>query len=161
MPDPLLSSTFLPKKFFVTGGKAKSTISELNAFDEALMKAGIDQCNLVNVSSIIPKKAKEVRYREIEPGTITHGVYAKMDGLAGERIGAGIGWGRGQDYGVVAEAHGYKDERALKNELRQKLTQMAKARRFDSFKYKSVIETMRVPKRGYGCVIVVLVYLME
>ena len=54
--------TQLPKYFFVTGGTALSPVSTLNAFDEALMKAGIAQCNLVPVSSILPADAVEVEY---------------------------------------------------------------------------------------------------
>ena len=52
---------FLPKKFFITVGSAVSHVSPLNAFDAALVKAGIAQCNLVPVSSIIPPDAEKVK----------------------------------------------------------------------------------------------------
>jgi len=45
----------VPKEFFVTSGKAFSATSELNAFDQALKNAGIAHCNLVQVTSILPK----------------------------------------------------------------------------------------------------------
>ena len=42
----------MPRKFFVTSGTALSDISEMNAFDQALVEAGIAEANLVPVSSI-------------------------------------------------------------------------------------------------------------
>jgi len=45
----------IPKEFFVTSAKATSPVSELNAFDLALKNAGIAQCNIVPVSSILPE----------------------------------------------------------------------------------------------------------
>jgi len=35
----------IPKEFFITSGKAASPVFELNAFDLALKKAEIVQCN--------------------------------------------------------------------------------------------------------------------
>jgi len=70
----------LPKEFFITSGKAVSPVSELNAFDQALKKAGIDQCNLVPVSSILPPGCKERKWKKIPAGTITFGVIARKEG---------------------------------------------------------------------------------
>ncbi|HSV42692.1 MAG TPA: pyruvoyl-dependent arginine decarboxylase, partial [Methanomassiliicoccales archaeon] len=50
----------VPKKFFVTSGSAVSKVSDLNAFDQALMKAKIGELNLVSVSSVLPVGAKKV-----------------------------------------------------------------------------------------------------
>jgi len=36
----------VPKKYFVTSGYAISTVSDLNAFDKALIEAGIGEQNL-------------------------------------------------------------------------------------------------------------------
>ncbi|PSN83491.1 hypothetical protein B9P99_04865 [Candidatus Marsarchaeota G1 archaeon OSP_B] len=155
---------FLPKAFFLTKGKASSDISPLNAFDEALMVAGITQCNIVSVSSILPPNAKEVEPVPITPGTITFAVLARMDGGSRETIGAGVGYAMcttlsGSGYGIVAEAHGYKDERALKAELKHKLEQMAKIRKMSIQSVKFVVESMEVPRGKDGCVIAALVYL--
>jgi arginine decarboxylase len=70
----------IPKEFFITSGKATSQVSELNAFDLALKKAGIAQCNLVSVSSILPLGCKERKRRKITAGAITYAVIARMDG---------------------------------------------------------------------------------
>ncbi|MEM3571454.1 MAG: pyruvoyl-dependent arginine decarboxylase [Candidatus Bathyarchaeia archaeon] len=155
--------SFLPKEFFVVSGHATSSVSPLNAFDKALAKAGIAQCNIVNVSSILPPDAVERDNVQITPGTITFTVMAKMDGNPGETIGAGVGWawGIGNDgkrYGIVAEAHGYKDKEAIEKELKWKLEEMAKIRGLTIESIKTKCEFIEVPKGKYGSVVVALVY---
>jgi len=150
----------IPKEFFITSGKAKSPVSELNAFDLALKKAGIAQCNLVPVSSILPPKCRNRKWRKIPAGSITHAVVARMDGGEGTTIGAGIAWAWELErrYGLVAEAHGYMDSRALKETLQWKIKEMAKIRgiKIDKISYR--MEVLRVPMDNYGCVISALVY---
>jgi arginine decarboxylase len=154
---------FLPKKFFVTSGSATSPTSPLNAFDAALNKAGVGQCNLVGVSSILPPDAVEVHNSEITPGTVTFCVLARMDGDPGETIGAGIGWAwgvtpDGKKYGIVTEAHGYKDREAIDKELKWKLQEMAKLRQMQLISIETKPECLEVPKGRYGSTIVALVY---
>lgn len=160
---PFLRGAFLPKRFFIASGSATSATSPLNAFDAALAKAGIGQCNLVNVSSILPPDAEEIKNTPIMPGTITFAVMARMDGDPGETIGAGIGWMIGlsskrERYGLVAEAHGYKDKEAIEKELKSKISEMAKIRDLKIEKMDTKAEFIEVPKGKYGTVIVALVY---
>ncbi|MGQ9514612.1 MAG: pyruvoyl-dependent arginine decarboxylase [Thermoproteota archaeon] len=158
-------SLFLLTKFFVTSGKAVSSTSALNAFDAALAAAGIAQCNIVTVSSILPSGAEQIDPIEIPPGTITFCVMARMDGESGETIGAGIGWGWGEGigvrYGLVAEAHGYKDKEATRRELCSKLQEMAKIRKLELRSFTTLEESMEVSKGKYGSVVVALVYLPQ
>jgi len=160
---PRLRGAFLPKKFFIAAGSATSSVSPLNAFDAALVKAGIGQCNLVNVSSILPPDAEQTKNSMIMPGTVTFAVMARMDGDPGETIGAGIGWiiglsSKKERYGLVAEAHGYKDKEAIEKELKSKLSEMAKIRDLKIEKMDTHPEFIEVPKGKYGTVIVALVY---
>ena len=150
----------IPKEFFITSGKAISSVSELNAFDLALKKAGIGQCNLVPVSSILPPKCRNRKWRKIPAGSITHAVIARMDGGEGTTIGAGIAWAWESErkYGLVAEAHGYMDARALKETLQWKIKEMAKIRGIQIDKINYRMEALRVPMDNYGCVISTLVY---
>jgi len=156
---------FLPRKFFITSGQATSSTSTLNAFDAALSKAGVAQCNIVTVSSILPADAEQVQNTDITPGTITFCILARMDGDPGETIGAGIGWGwgmtpEGKKFGIVAEAHGYKDKEAVEKELKWKLDEMAKIRQLQlqSFDISTKVEYTEVGKGKYGSVVVALVY---
>jgi len=150
----------IPKEFFVTSGKATSPVSKLNAFDLALKNAGICQCNLVPVSSILPPGCKEIRRRKIPAGAIVFTVMARMDGEEGTTIGAGIAWAweKNLNYGLVAEAHGYMDRKALKETLEWKIKEMAKIRRAEINQINYRIESMRVPMDNYGCVLAALVY---
>ncbi len=152
----------IPKEFFVTSGKATSPVSELNAFDLALKKAGIAQCNLVPVSSILPRGCRERKLKKIRAGTITYAVTAKMDGEGGATIGAGISWAweTNKKYGLVAEAHGSMDLTALRETLELKIKEMAKTReiRIDKISYRT--EVLRVPSDNYGCVMASLVYVL-
>jgi arginine decarboxylase len=151
----------IPEKFFVTSGKATSPTSELNAFDLALKEAGIAQCNLVHVSSILPPNCQQVDLTPIPIGAITHVVMARMDGAGGERISAGIAWsfGAGNGHGIVAEASGHMDEKELKNTLRSRVREMARARDIEMGKISYRRETLDVPSGSYGCVMAALVYL--
>ena len=72
-----MHGTFLPQKFFVTSGSGEDNNSELNAFDRALLRGKITQCNLVSVSSILPPDAEEIEPVYITPGTITFSVLAR------------------------------------------------------------------------------------
>jgi len=150
----------IPKEFFVASAKATSPVSELNAFDLALRNAGISQCNLVSVSSILPPECKERKWRKLPAGAITHAVIARIDGDEGTTIGAGIAWVWEKDkkYGIVAEAHGHMDRRALKETLIWKIKEMAKIREIEVSTIKFRIEVLRVPMGNYGCVIATLVY---
>ena len=47
------------ERFFLTSGWGEAS-TELNAFDAALIKAGIGDTNLVKMSSILPPGAEEV-----------------------------------------------------------------------------------------------------
>ena len=151
----------IPKKFFVTSGKATSPTSKLNAFDLALKEAGIAQCNLVYVSSVLPPDCEEVELKPVPIGAITHVVMSKKDCAAGEKISAGIAWsfGKGDGYGIVAEADGYVDEKELKATLESRIHEMAKIRNIEVNKISYRTETLDVPLGNYGCVIAALVYL--
>lgn len=151
----------IPKEFFVTSGKAISPVSELNAFDLALKNAGISQCNIVLVSSILPPRCREIKQKEIPAGSITHAVIARMDGSEKTNIGAGIAWSweKDKEYGLVTEAHGYMDQKPLEETLNWKIREMAKIREIEIQDINYRTEFLKIPSDNYGCVIAMLVYL--
>ena len=153
----------IPKSFFVTDGKATSPVSELNAFDLALERAKIAQCNIVTVSSILPGECHEVEPQDIPVGSITYVVLARMDGNEGTTIGAGIAYGFSSDmsYGLVAETHGYMDSEALKEILEWKIQEMAKIRHITLMNITYRTDVLRVPMDNYGCIVCALVYLLD
>ena len=150
----------VPKEFFVTSGNASSPVSELNALDQALKNAGIAQCNLVEVTSILPKDCLERTQINIPIGAITYAVIARMNGTEGENIGAAIAWSweKSESYGIIAETHGYFEENALLEIAEWKIEEMAKIRDIKIGEINLVHETLRVPMDNYGCVIGGLVF---
>ncbi len=157
-----MKNNFLPKEFFITSGKGVSKISELNAFDMALADAGISQCNLVEVSSILPKGCEEIEQTPIEPGTITFAVISRANGKNRETISAGIAWAlQKRGYGIVAEDHNHRAESELKSNLEKRIEEMAKSRGIKLENVKIRIETCTAPKDGFCCAVAVLVYVFD
>lgn len=150
-------------KFFITSGKAVDKISILNAFDKALLKAGIGNCNIVITSSIIPENSEEVPKMNLPIGNITHCVLARQDGEEGQTISAGLAWAlfKNKDWGIVAEEHGYTDKKRLKDMLEWKIQEMARFRRLKLGTVNYKIESLRIPWYYNGCVIVALAFAEE
>ena len=148
-----------PKNFFLVKGSAEDDTSELNAFDLALSDAGISQCNLVPVSSILPAGAEEIKPRKIVPGTITFCVLAKISGVKGEIISAGLGYGMLDDhrYGIVVESQGNLRSDEMVADLKMKVDRMAMSRDSKLSNYSTVLESLEIRKR-YGSIIAALVY---
>ncbi len=151
----------VPKRFFVSSGKATSKVSELNAFDEALIKARIGEQNLVSVSSILPEGIKKIRAVELPRGAITHCVLAQQSGSEGEMISAGIAYGFRDDEkgGYVAEGHIHGTRKALKEILKWKVDAMALLREVTFKEVFYRIEELTIPMDHYGVCLAALVYL--
>ena len=150
----------IPSQYFVTSGKALSAVSDLNAFDIALFEAGIEELNLVAVSSVIPPEAEMVEYRRVPMGAVTHCVLAQMRGCGGDVISAGIAYTKRKDGhgGYVAEGHSFGDGESLKEGLRAKIREMERIRGVELEDPEIVVEEMRVPEGSYGCCLASLVF---
>jgi len=107
----------VPKKVFFTKGAGKHK-DELQSFELALRNAGIEKCNLVNVSSIVPPKckmiSKEKGVKELKAGEITFVVLSKNktkepNRLIGASVGVAIPKER-ESYGYISEHHCYGEE---------------------------------------------------
>jgi arginine decarboxylase len=152
----------VPRRFFVVSGEAHDGASELNAFDLALKDAGITECNLVEVSSILPPGCEEVEPVTIPKGAITFCVMAKMAGTLGERVGCGLAWAwgvtaPGERYGIVAEHHGSSEVDEIERMLLVKLERMAEVRGMTLEVPRTRVRSM-VCQGNYGCVVATLVY---
>jgi arginine decarboxylase len=112
---------FVPQKVFFTKGVGRHN-DYLQSFELALRDAGVEICNLVNVSSILPPKCKRLPASEgrklLAPGAITFVVMARNATNEPNRlIAASIGVAQPTDdtaYGYLSEHHpfGETDERA-------------------------------------------------
>jgi arginine decarboxylase len=103
---------FVPRGVFFTKGVGVHS-SKLQSFEMALRKAGVETCNLVSVSSILPPHCKVIPrdkgLEHIQPGGITFTVMARAETNEPNRlIGAGIGLAvpkEKEQYGYLSEVH--------------------------------------------------------
>ncbi len=104
----------VPRKLFFTKGVGTHK-EELRSFEFALRDAGIEKCNLVHVSSILPPRCKIISrtqgLKELTPGGITFCVLARCSTneprrLIAASIGCAIPSDRNQ-YGYLSEHHAY------------------------------------------------------
>ena len=159
---PSETEFIVPRKFFITSGKATSKVSDLNSFDIALREAGIGEQNLVSVSSIIPANCRQLDRRELPMGAITHCVLAQQRGNEGETIAAGISYALRSDGlgGYVAEGHVHGDRKALREILLWKMEEMAKLRGVELKEINFRIEELSIPMDHYGTCLAALVFIL-
>lgn len=104
----------VPRQVFFTKGVGKHR-NKLQSFELALRHAGIEKCNLVRVSSILPPRCKIVSKSQgiakLAAGQVTAVVLAEASTNEPSRlVGAGIGLAVPADksqYGYISEHHGY------------------------------------------------------
>lgn len=105
---------FIPSKLFLTKGVGKAK-DPLQSFELALRCAGIQHCNLVEVSSIVPPNceiiSREDGIKLLKPGEITFCVMAKNSTNEANRlIAASVGLALPKDrssYGYLSEYHSF------------------------------------------------------
>ena len=104
----------VPRSFFLTKGVGRHR-EYLSSFELALRDAGIQHCNLVTVSSIVPPGcrliSREKGLHRLRPGEITFVVLAKNSTnephrLLASSIGVAIPSGN-RNYGYLSEHHSF------------------------------------------------------
>ncbi|MFH2028542.1 MAG: arginine decarboxylase, pyruvoyl-dependent [Nanoarchaeota archaeon] len=104
----------IPTKLFLTKGVGIHK-DKLASFELALRNAGIEKCNLVYVSSILPPYCKIISRKEglklLQPGEITFCVMARIETNEPHRLlssSIGIAVPRdGNKYGYLSEHHSF------------------------------------------------------
>jgi len=104
----------VPRQVFLTKGVGKHR-NRLQSFELALRQAGVEKCNLVRVSSIMPPKCRIISktrgLAQLQAGQVTFVVLAEESTNEPSRmVGAGIGIAQPADkniYGYISEHHGF------------------------------------------------------
>ncbi|MEK6859902.1 MAG: arginine decarboxylase, pyruvoyl-dependent [Nanoarchaeota archaeon] len=103
----------VPTKLFFTKGVGVHK-DKLASFEAALRNAGIEKCNLVYVSSILPPNCKIIPKEEglnlLQPGQIAFCVMARMESnepnrLMAAAIGVAVPKENDKHYGYLSEHH--------------------------------------------------------
>jgi arginine decarboxylase len=110
-----------PTKYFLTSGSSEGNMA-LNAFDNALLKAGIGNLNLIKISSILPPKAQFTPGLEIPAGALVPTAYGSIVSTeVGATIAAAIAVGISEDsFGILMELTG----KYTKLEVEEKIKKM-------------------------------------
>ncbi len=106
--------SLVPTKLFLTKGMGRHK-DKLQSFELALRDAGIQHCNLVSVSSIVPPNCEIISAEEgiklLKPGQITFVVLAQnATNEANRLIAASVGLALPRDrsfYGYLSEYHSF------------------------------------------------------
>lgn len=95
---------WIPEEYVVVVGCAEGH-TPLNAFDAALADAGVQNVNLIKVSSIIPAGARRVARLDLVAGAMVPAAYAtKTSNVPGTIVSAAVGIARTTvDFGIVME----------------------------------------------------------
>lgn len=118
----------IPRQFFLTKGVGKHK-EKLQSFEMALRAAGIQYCNLVTVSSIVPpgcqQISKEKGIQKIKPGEITFVVLSRNctdepNRLLSASVGVALP-SKKEDYGYISEHHSYGQTELISGEYAEDL----------------------------------------
>lgn len=131
-----------PTKFTLVSGFAEGK-SRLNAFDNALLKSGIGDLNLLKVSSVLPPGAREVAQLQIPPGSLVPTAYGAIESREpGQLIAAAVGVGMGEpgESGVIMEFSGLCSQKVADEQIRAMVEEAfdKRARRLLSVRTASV-----------------------
>lgn len=118
----------VPKKMFFTKGVGTHK-AELRSFELALRDAGIERCNLVHVSSILPPECKIVPraegLKELVSGMITFTVISRCCSNEPHRlIAASVGCAVPADpnaYGYLSEHHAFGENERVAGDFAEDL----------------------------------------
>lgn len=146
-------------KVAITSGKAEGP-SKLNAFDNALLNAGIGDVNLIKVSSILPKNTQIVELPQLTPGSMTNCVLSvKVSNNSGDLITAVIAVCTSvEDFGCVVEHSGInKNPDTLKNEAIDMVKYMMNIRNLEI--KELIVEEISHKVVELGAVVASVVYL--
>ncbi|MGE5598241.1 MAG: pyruvoyl-dependent arginine decarboxylase [Bacteroidota bacterium] len=114
-----------PDLYTLTAGAGEG-VTALNAFDAALLAAGIGNLNLLRVSSILPPGAAYREKLAIPPGSLLPIAYGTIASTTpGDRIAAAVAVGRStpEEFGVIMECSGHCSREELEERIRAMVAQ--------------------------------------
>jgi arginine decarboxylase len=148
----------LSKKIALVSGFGESDNSKINAFDNALIDAGINDCNLIKVSSILAKETELIGEFEIEKGSFVPTVISTAYGKQGETICSCLQIAlNDKKYGYVFEGQG-KNPREIEQQLTACTNEMAEKRKQKIISRKTITKQATITKK-YGCCITAAIYI--
>jgi len=145
-------------KVSITSGRAEGP-TKLNAFDNALLDAGIGDINLITVSSMLPTGTEIVELPKFKAGDMVNCVLAyESSDREGDLISAVVAAATSDDFGCVVENTGVnRDPEDVKSEAVNMVKYMMDVR---GLKIKEIVmaDENHIVKK-HGAVVASVVYL--
>jgi arginine decarboxylase len=148
-----------PTQYFLVSG-ASEGYTPLNAFDGALLQAGIGNTNIVKMSSIVPPHCQLISPIPLPPGALVPAAYGALtSNVPGEIIAAGVAIALPEDEnqnGLIMEYSGKGDRSKIEETVRNMAVEGMKVRAWKIKELKSITVEYRVKKVGAVLAAVVL-----
>ena len=148
-----------PTQYFLVSG-ASDGCTPLNAFDGALLQAGIGNTNIVKMSSIVPPRCQLIAPVPLPPGALVPAAYAAITSdLPGEMISAGVAVALPEDEnqnGLIMEYSAKGERREIEEIVRNMAVEGMKLRGWKIKELKSVAIEFKIKKIGAVLAAVVL-----
>ena len=148
-----------PTQYFLVSG-ASDGYTPLNAFDGALLQAGIGNTNIVKMSSIVPPHCECISPIALPPGALVPAAYAALTSEApGEIISAGVALAipvEEDRNGLIMEYSARGGRREIEEKVRTMAMEGMKLRGWETKELKSIAIEYRVKKIGAVLAAVVL-----
>ena len=169
LPREIIIGNRIPKDYFITRGVGQSDLTvHAGSYHLALKQAGIEMCNIMTYSSILPSIATEIARPALVHGSVMESIISVCTVNKGERATAGIIYGwlrykaalkfespkiREMKYGgLVCEIFGDYSEGEIRNLLSLSLDELY----FNGYSEDYILEEPNfiiesfVPKKKYG-----------
>lgn len=170
----LIIGNRIPRRFYVTSGVGESDITiHAGSYHLALKQAGIEKCNIITYSSILPGIAEQIeRPTHQVHGEVMETISAVSSVRTGERATAAIIWGWLYDRktnerygGLVCEFNanaedGYLNKKDAQISLEASIQELYQNGFEDQFELRDttcVVKSFR-PKKRYGTALVALCF---
>ena len=145
-----------------TAGHAEGGTT-LNAFDNALLAAGIGNINLIKISSILPPEVPVIELPKIKPGALIPTAYAAVTSeTPGETLAAAVGYAMPDDpakNGVIMEFHGVATRVEAERQIHLMLEEAFRIRG-ETIRERAVFAVEHTVKR-IGCALAAITLLSD
>ncbi len=148
-----------PTRYFLVSG-ASDGYTPLNAFDGALLQAGIGNTNIVKMSSIVPPHCQRIAPVPLPPGALVPAAYAAITSdIPGEMISAAVALALTEDPdrpGLIMEYSSRGRREAIEEIVREMVKEGMKLRGWPIKELTSIGIEYEVKKVGAALAAVVL-----
>jgi arginine decarboxylase len=148
-----------PTQYFLVSGASDGS-TPLNAFDGALLQAGIGNTNIVKMSSLVPPHCERISPIALPPGALVPAAYASLTSdVAGEIISAGVALALPHDEernGLIMEYSAKGDRAKIEETVRNMTVEGMRLRGWEIKELKSIAVEYKVKKVGAVLAAIVL-----